>query len=203
MAIASSELTILNELAKITAIHCEWIAIADIVSEHVNNPEFSALYRRMLAALDPCYRFTIDTLSPFAALSTLPSFARGFEELYSDYQKKYLLEASKPRHAADQTHEVFIEIMQRREFSTTYPLLKRTFDRLDYFVDKYVNNDAWLVMSIDTILKRLSRFLNEVAELNVRDQEEAFLIYHALMQNIERYLAFMSATATLHIRPSN
>jgi hypothetical protein len=195
MAIASAELTILNELAKITATRCEWLAIAATVTLHIRNPEFSAQYQRLLDALDPCYQFTNDMLSPFTRLSTLRQFENNFANLYDDYQQGYLLAASKPRHAADQAYEIFLGLMQRREFSTTFPLLQRTFDRLDYFVDKYVTNDAWLVMSIDAILKRLSRFLHEVAELKGRDQEESFLIYNTLMQDVAPYLQLLNSRA--------
>ncbi len=193
MAIVSTELTILNELAKVCATWCEWLAIADIVELHIRDAEFCAQYRRMLGELESCYRFTENLLAPFIALATQQHFDEAFDPLHGSYQQRYLLEASTPRHAADRAYEVFLGLLQRKEFKTTYPLLKRTFDRLDYFVDKYVTNDAWLVMSIDAILKRLSRFLLEVADLKKMDAEEAFQVYLALMASIARLLDLMKA----------
>ena len=188
MAIVSNELTILNELAKVVATRCEWLAIGDIVNQHIRDAEFIAQYRRMGAELAQCYDFIENLLAPFVALATPEKFELAFARLHDDYQKSYLIEASKPRHAADRAYEVFLGLSQRKEFKTSYPLLKRTFDRLDYFVDKYVTNDAWLVMGIETMLKRLSRFLYEVADLKKIDREEAFMVYRALMVSIECFL---------------
>ena len=191
MAVVSNELTILNELAKVAATQCEWQAIAAILNQHIRDTEFVEQYRRMSAELAQCYRFVESILTPFVALATPEQFERAFMQLHDDYQKSYLLEASKPRHAVDRAYEVCLGLLQRKEFKTNYPLLKRTFDRLDYFVDKYVTNDTWLVMSIETVLKRLSRFLYEVADLYKGDREEAFQVYRALMLAIERLLSLV------------
>lgn len=188
MAIVSTELTLLNELAKVAATQCEWLSIAAVVTKHIRDAGFVAQYRRMSAELETCYRFTEAIFARFVAVATFEQFERAFDRLNDEYQQNYLFEASEPRRAADRAYEIFLGILQRKQFKTTYPLLKRTFDRLDYFVDKYVTNDAWLVMSIDAMLKRMSRFLHEVAELRKVDREEAFLVYRALMLSIERFL---------------
>lgn len=191
MAVVSNELTILNELAKVVATQHEWLAIADILNQLIRDAEFIEQYQRMGAELAQCYRFIENLFAPFVALTTQEKFEQAFVQLHDDYQKNYLLAASKPRHAADRSYEVCLGLLQRKESKTSYPLLKRTFDRLDYFVDKYVTNDTWLVMSIETVLKRLSRFLNEVADLYKGDREEAFLVYRALMIGIERFISLI------------
>ncbi len=188
----STELIILSELAKVTAIQSECDAIAAIVDQHIGNAEFVGPFHRMIDEINECFRFVEEKFAPFIALSTQREFDEFFDTLSASYQKSYLSEVSKPRHMADRAFELSIVVMQRKEFKTSYPLLKRTFDRLDYLLDKYVTNDAWLVMSIDSMLRRMSRFLNEVAELKKFDGEESFLTYHTLMLGIGRYLTLLS-----------
>ncbi|MFT3931159.1 MAG: hypothetical protein QM709_12775 [Spongiibacteraceae bacterium] len=188
MSIVSTELTLLNELAKVTATQREWLSIAEVIQSQIGDDGFLEPYRRMEGELMQCYRFIEKLFEPFLAISKLDQFDSVFVSLSENYQKSYLIDLSKPRHAADRAYEVFLGLLQRKEFKTGYPLLKRTFDRLDYFVDKYVTNDAWLVMSIDSMLRRLSRFLHDIADLRKVDREEAFLVYRSLMISVEHYL---------------
>jgi hypothetical protein len=135
-------------------------------------------------------------LSPFVTLHQQVSsgeaeFDQGFDELLLAYQQSYLAEASIPRHYADEAFEHFILIQQSKEFSTGYPLLKHSFDRLDYIIDKFITNDAWLVMSIETVMKRLARWLNDVADIKKADIDDAWWMYRGLMKGIEAYLPLL------------
>jgi hypothetical protein len=78
-----------------------------------------------------------------------------------------------------------------KETQTAYPLLKRTFTRLDEFIDKWITNDAWLAMSIENLLKMLHNFLNEVAELKQKDPTDAFTIFQAAMVALRPYFALL------------
>ncbi|MGR8999990.1 MAG: hypothetical protein ACU88J_13220, partial [Gammaproteobacteria bacterium] len=74
---------------------------------------------------------------------------------------------------------------------TAYPLLKRTFARLDEFIDKWITNDAWLAMSIENHVKMLYRFLTEIAELKQKDPTDAFTIFQAAMVALHPYYALL------------
>ena len=191
MATAGTELTMLNELGKVVATRYEWRALSDLIAQHIRDADFRGQYQRIDAEVSYCYAFTRELFAPFLALADQAAFERDFDRVNGDYQKIHLNETSRARHAADRAFEVFLMLSQRREFKTSYPLLRRTFDRLDYFVDKYVTNDAWLVMSIDVMIRRLSRFLYEVADLKKRDADEAFSVYRGLFDAVERFVALL------------
>lgn len=197
----STELILLKELAHVTASQSEWLNIASVVNQQIRNEEFSALFNRMVDEFLHGYRFVVETLQPFIELVDADEFATQFATLSSVYQKNYLLQASRPRHHADRAFELYLQLQQRRELKTGYPLLKRTFERLDYMVDKYVTNDAWLVMSVETIMKRLSRFLNEIGDLIRSDADDALLAYRGLMAPTQRYLTLLVQADGAQWRP--
>jgi hypothetical protein len=82
-------------------------------------------------------------------------------------------------------------LREYKETQTAYPLIKRTFARLDEFIDKWITNDSWLAMSIENLLKMLHRFLNEVAELKQKDPSDAFTIFQAVMGALRPYYALL------------
>ncbi|MDP2547101.1 MULTISPECIES: hypothetical protein [unclassified Oceanobacter] len=188
----NNELTILKELAVVSVTRAEWLEIHRTVAGHVPGSDFSQTFEAMVQDVLKVYDFVGDILSPFVALNSVAAFEAGFDSLMATYQAGYLAEASKPRHYCDDAYEHFIEIQQSKVFNTRYPLLKHTFDRLDYIVDKFIANDAWLVMSIETVMKRLSRWLNGIAELKKSDGEDAFWVYQGLMASICDYLQLLS-----------
>ncbi|MFK4751773.1 hypothetical protein [Oceanobacter antarcticus] len=184
----NNELTVLKELSTVTVTQAEWLEIGRTITSHLPKPEFLQTFNAMAGEVSKVYGFVIDTLTPFIELNSEPAFVENFDSLMVSYQASYLAEASKPRHYCDEAFEHFVEIQQSKEFSTSYPLLKHTFDRLDYIMDKYIANDAWVVMSIETVMKRLSRWLNAIAELKKVDSEDAFWVYQGLMKSIAEYL---------------
>jgi hypothetical protein len=192
----TNEITIFKELAVVTSNRAEWLDIVETVQGHIRRAEFVQTFTAMNTGVLRVYEFVATMLSPFVALYRQAStreavFDQGFDELLAAYQQSYLVEASIPRHYADEAFEHFILIQQSKEFSTGYPLLKHAFDRLDYIVDKFITNDAWLVMSIETVMKRLARWLNEVAEIKKADIDDAWWMYRGLIKGIEPYLPLL------------
>lgn len=173
------ELTVAKELANINMTASEWVALADMINRHIRNPDFSTLFNRMIAELAPCYDLVDEVLSPFFALESEQLFIERFDGCHQHYKEHFLHDASQPRKFADNAYETYLVLNTMKECKTGYPLLKRTFTRLDQFIDKWVTNDAWLAMNIDTMLKMLNRFLLEVAEFKQKDAEDAFLLLHS------------------------
>jgi hypothetical protein len=192
----TNEITIFKELAVVTSHRAEWLDIVETVQGHIRRAEFVQTFTAMNTEVLRVYGFVASMLSPFVTLHQQVSsgeveFDQGFDELLLAYQQSYLAEASIPRHYADEAFEHFILIQQSKEFSTGYPLLKHSFDRLDYIIDKFITNDAWLVMSIETVMKRLARWLNDVADIKKADIDDAWWMYRGLMKGIEPYLPLL------------
>ncbi|WP_432695694.1 hypothetical protein ACQUQP_14230 [Marinobacterium sp. YM272] len=185
------ELTLIREMTSVCATASEWDGIARTVNTLLRSGDFNQQFNLMVAELNKTYLMLGDTLSPFAELDSEQVFVDRFDALHEQYRGRYLMDVSQPRKFADETYEFYLLLKQTKEIRTNYPLLKRTFMRLDEFIDKWVTNDAWLAMSIDTLLKMLNRFFTEIAEMNKGDSEEAFLVYDALFAELRIYLALL------------
>lgn len=185
------ELTLIREMTSVCATASEWDGIARTVNTLLRSGDFNKQFNQMVAELNKTYVMLGDTLSPFAELDTEQRFADRFDALHEQYRGRYLLDVSQPRKFADETYEIYLLLQQTKEIRTNYPLLKRTFTRLDEFIDKWVTNDAWLAMSIDTLLKMLNRFFTEIGEMKKGDIEEAFLVYDAAFAEFRIYLALL------------
>ncbi len=185
------ELTLIREMTSVCATASEWDGIARTVNTLLRSGDFNSQFNQMVAELNKTYVMLGDTLSPFADLNTEQAFCDQFDALHEQYRGTYLLDVSQPRKFADETYEIYLLLKQTKEIRTNYPLLKRTFTRLDEFIDKWVTNDAWLAMSIDTLLKMLNRFFTEIGEMKRGDPEEAFLVYDAAFAELRIYLALL------------
>jgi hypothetical protein len=118
-------------------------------------------------------------------------FCEKFDSTHANYKATYLSITNRPRVASEQAYFEYMLLREFKETQTDYPLLKRTFVRLDEFIDKWITNDAWLAMSIENHLKLLHRFLNEVAELKQKDPTDAFIIFQAAMVTLRPYYALL------------
>lgn len=182
---------ILKDLAVVTATRQEWQGIAAAINHYMSANDFIVPFNRMVSELEMVFTFLQSRLQPYLALTEQEIFDTQFDPLNQQYQETYLDSVSKPRHAADACYEAYLLLVPMREMKTGYPPVRHVLARLDYMVDKYVTNDAWLVMHIDAAIRRLSKFFNEVAALKKVDSEDAFGIYHSLMERIRLYLGLL------------
>ena len=182
------EFTIVKEMAVISATLCELAAVNRIICEEIGSPDFHREYRDLLGDITNSYLVVDTALSPLTALRTLAEFRDRFDSVHRHYSDTYQAALSEPRINAEFTYEKYLQFRKRRELATSYPVLKRTFSRLHDFIDKWIDNDIWLAMCIDTQLKMLNRLLNEVAEQKSRDEETAFHLYHSAVGNLPPYL---------------
>jgi hypothetical protein len=175
------ELNIVRELATVCVTTSELIAIENLIKGELKKPAFTEQFDKLLRAIDACYAVTLHNLQPWLDMTTESEFCEKFETAHAEYKATYQTTTNKPRLASEQAYLEYMLLREHKETQTPYPLLKRTFTRLDEFIDKWVTNDAWLAMTIENLLKMLHRFLNEVAELKLKDPADAFLIFQALM----------------------
>jgi hypothetical protein len=145
----------------------------------------------MAGSIGECYGITVANLQPWLEMTNETEFCEKFDSAYADYKATYLSITNRPRVASEQAYIEYMALREYKETQTAYPLLKRTFERLDEFIDKWVTNDAWLAMTIENLLKMLYRFLTEVAELKQKDPTDGFTIYQALMVAFRPYYALL------------
>ncbi|TVZ38800.1 hypothetical protein P886_3182 [Alteromonadaceae bacterium 2753L.S.0a.02] len=178
------ELKICKELATLNATAIEWQGLSSIVNSTLPDSDFRRLYNEMIAALPGCYGVVVEALAPLTAIDSYEKFETQFDTAQQEYQQTFLQYASKPRHFTESAHEHYLELSTMKDIKTSYPLLKRTFANLYEFMDKWVTNDAWIVMSGDVVFKSTNRLLLEIVTFKKQDVDEAWLIYKTAFTGI-------------------
>ncbi|MGD9000806.1 MAG: hypothetical protein PVF75_10350, partial [Granulosicoccaceae bacterium] len=180
-----------KELASISMTLTELSSIARLVNSEIRNGEFNTHFNKMVADIAKSYDVVTINLSALAEPDSASSFVDKFDDRHAAYTACYLTEISKPRSCADDAYEEYLVLKTLKESKTSFPLLKRTFARLDQFVDKWITNDAWLAMSIDNLFKRLQSLLNEIAALKKKDADDAYLVFSSAFNGFSAYLALI------------
>lgn len=182
------ELIVVEELASINVTLTEISSISRIINDQIKDNTFSRNFNKMIDEVAKSYDVVISNLQPLSELESEALFVEQFDDRHAAYTACYLKEVSKPRTYTDEAYEDYLVLKTLKQSKTGYPLLKRTFERLDQFVDKWVTNDAWLAMNIDILFKRLQQLLNEVAALKNKDPGDAFLIYRSAFIDFDKYI---------------
>ncbi len=185
------ELNIVRELVTVCVTASELTAIENLIKGELAMPAFVEQFDKMADAISECYAITAANLQPWLDINTESKFCEKFDAAHADYKATYLGITNRPRVACDQAYKEYMLLKEFKETQTAYPLLKRSFVRLDEFIDKWITNDAWLAMTIENLFKMLNRFLNEVAELKQKDPTDAFTIYQAAMVALQPYYAVL------------
>jgi hypothetical protein len=185
------ELNIVRNLATVCVTVSELAAIENLIKGELKNPAFVEQFDKMAGAIGECYGVIAAKVQPWLEITNETEFCEKFDSTHADYKATYLSITNQPRVASEQAYIEYMALRNYKETQTAYPLLKRTFARLDEFIDKWITNDAWLAMSIENLLKMLHRFLNEVAEFKQKDPTDAFTIFQAAMVALRPYYAML------------
>ena len=185
------ELNIIRELATVCVTASELTAIENLIKGELNKPAIVEQFNKMTDAISVCYAVTAANILPWLEMTNETEFCEKFDAAHADYKATYLSVNNRLRVASDQAYIEYTLLREYKETQTAFPLLKRSFARLDEFIDKWITNDAWLAMTTENLLKMLHRFLNEVADLKQKDPTDAFTIFHATIVALHPYFALI------------
>lgn len=185
------ELNLIRELATVCVTASELAAIENLIKGELTNPAFVEQFDKMAGVIGECYSVTVANVQSWLEMTNETEFCEKFDSAYADYKATYLSITNRPRVVSEQAYIEYMALREYKETQTAYPLLKRTFARLDEFIDKWITNDAWLAMSIENHVKMLYRFLTEIAELKQKDPTDAFTIFQAAMVALRPYHALL------------
>ncbi len=185
------EFVVTKELGNIAATQTEFAAITRTINGEIGPGPFSTLFNTLMARMADTYAVVTDTLQPFMTLDSEATFNSGFDAVITSYRGTYLRQISKARTLTVDAYDDYEHLVCMREAKTGYPLLKRTFARLAELTDKWIANDYWLAMSIDTLFKMLPRLLQEIEDMKTKDPADAYLIYQAAFDDIDSHLALI------------
>ncbi|RLT96899.1 hypothetical protein [Ketobacter sp.] len=182
------EFTLCKEAASIATTATELAAIQQTLISQIPQAEFQVALASVVAPLTDTYQALVYTLDPLFSIKSESDFHSAFPGAWDQYQQRFKEKNGIPRRCVESAYEAYLVFSQRKEAKTGFPILRRTFDRLVNYIDRYVDNDSWLLMNIDNVYKMLNLLLGEINELNQRDPEEAWFIYD---QAMEAVLPFM------------
>ena len=185
------EYKINEELATITTIANELLSITRAITGLVRNNDFLECFNGIIREINKSFPVVLDSFIPFTALDSEQAFEQGFDDCYETFKAGYLMEASKPRRYCDSVYDTYILMQKTKEAKSQFPILKRSFARLETLYDKWITNDAMLAMSIDGVLKLQNRLLNEIAEMKSKDVEDAYMVFSAAMGDFVGYLTLI------------
>ena len=185
-----------EELATITVTATELLSVSKTIAGLIKAPEFSRRFAEIISEINKSYAVVNDSFAPFCELDSEEKFARQFDEKLAAFKGGYLMDVSKPRRYCDNVYDAYIAMQQTQEAKTTFPMLKRSFSRLDTLYDKWISNDAFLPMSIDGVLKLKNRLLNEIAEMKRKNVEDAYIIFSAAFEDFHDYLTIINNKST-------
>ncbi len=188
------EFTITKDMATVSSTISELKAINALICEEIGSEDFRRQYDSLLFDVLNTYRVVLNILKPLTCVNSLDSFHVKFDNLQQCYSENYQSALSEPRINAEFTFEKYLQFRKRRETKTSYPPLKRTFSRLHDYIDKWIDNDIWLAMTIDTLLKMLNRFLTEVGDIKKSDEESAYHLYQSCLGNIPAFLHIIASS---------
>lgn len=171
------EFKIVKELATVSATAVELAAVDKIVRAEIPSPDFRREYDFLIADIRHTYQTVLDILQPLMAIQESEDFNAHFGEVHRWYKDNYQKALSEPRIYAEYTFEKYLQFRKRKETRTSYPALKAAFGRLQDLIDKWIDNDIWLAMCIDIVLKQVNLLLDDVAEAKKRDAEEALALF--------------------------
>lgn len=192
-----TELNCLKDLASVSIAATELSAVDEVITNHLSNPIFMQQYNALIQDITNTFQVVLDNLTPIVSLHSRQQFEESFDHYFQIYADCYLKEISKPRVNAELTYEKYLQFRKLKEVNTGFPLLKRNFTRLHDLIDKWLDNDIWLAMYIDSLFKMFARLLNEVNEIKKSDVEDAYIIFHSGLPSFGPYLDIISTSLTL------
>lgn len=186
-----TELTILKELGTISMTSAELAAVTKIIREEIDAKEFRTELHSLLSDMVNTYQLVVDIFTPFTEISTQRQFKTQFSDTFQRYSDEFNQNLSIPRVNAEFTFEKTLQFRKLTPVKTSYPILKRAFARLLEYIDKWHDNDIWLSMSIDMLMKMVLRLMNEVNDIQKKDTEQAFLLYESSASHYRGFLAII------------
>lgn len=177
-----------EELASIAVTSTELLATSRSVVEYLKAKDFIDSFANIILEINRSYPVVINAFQPFNQLLTIDSFEQTFDDLHKNFKDSYLLDISKPRKFCDNVYDDYIAMQQMKEAKTGFPPVKSNFIRLNELYDKWINNDAYLAMSIDSAIKLENILLSDITNEKNIDLEDAYNLCKSTFNDFTDYL---------------
>jgi len=185
-----------EELAAVAVTSTELHSISNTVHHYLKKSDFIRDFGNIICEINKSYFVLTESFSDFYTINSEDIFSNAFNATHQAFKDAYLLEINKPRKYCDNVYELYREMLLRKEAKTSFPPLKNNFTRLNNLYEKWIDNDAYLAMSIDRVLKLKNNWLTEIYEMKKIDEEDAYLIFRSSLNDFFHYLNITENNAT-------
>ncbi len=189
-----AEFMALKEMGTISATATELAAVNALICEETGPGDFQAQYQDLLSDVLNTYRLILSSLTPLTAMTDRAAFKEGLALMVAEFSTSLPVTTNEARNNAEFTYEKNLQFRKRAEVKTSYPILKNAFSRLHDYIDKWIDNDIWLVMSLDNLLKRLLRHLEDVQAMQGKDNEMAYAMYLSCAGQLAPYVSLIQTS---------
>lgn len=172
-----------EDLAGVSVSAIELLSVTRALSKTIPNKDTRSLLHRIIAEINKSFGVVHDSFAPFYQIDSEAVFMEKFDQCLEDFKSNYLLDVSKPRKFCDNVYDNYIQLQHCKEFKSSFPILKRNFERLETHYDKWISNDNFLGLAIDGVLKQKNLLLSHIAERKPKDEEDAWLIFQSAFED--------------------
>jgi len=184
-------------MATVSATATELRAVAEALYVTSHKQEFKQELTSLLDEILQSYEVVLEHFQPLCAFNDPVVFEKGFPQLAQAFADDYLTVISLPRIYAELTFQKHLQFWKLKETQTKHPLLSNLFTRLKAFIDKWIDNDIYLAMTIDSLFKSAHRVVGEVNELLLQDAELGYLAYQCSLGQLTAYLNIIQVHVTV------
>lgn len=188
-----TELNLLKELSTITITCGELASVTEILRQEISNPSFQQDFDDLMLDMEGNYEVVLENLLPLLQFHNQQDFTDHFDAISISYSERYLREVSRPRILVENTFHKYLQFRKRKEVQTKYPILRAAFSRLHDYIDKWIDNDIWLAMTIDIVFKYTNNWLQEIVEMKKKDEEMGYRLYQSMQGNFLSQLTLIEA----------
>lgn len=188
----SNEFKLLKDIATISATLAELQAVDTLITDEIASEQFLSEYNSLLFDVLNTYRALNIMLNPLLGIQSSEAFHRDFAPAATTFSDNFQSVLSESRINAEHTFQKYLQFRKRRETKTSYPSLRRAFPRLHAFIDKWIDNDIWLALTLDSLLKRLNRMLAELLDTAAKDPEQAYQLFCSFSLALNTYANMLS-----------
>lgn len=188
----ASELNAIKDLSTICATGSEVANVVFQLRQTARSASFRQELNDLVIDIADSYGVVFDNFSALSGFNTEQEFAECFAGLAAEYESRYLLEISKPRAFSELTFQKNLQFWKLKESKTRHPLLMGLFARLKAYIDKWIDNDLWLAMTIDSFFKSSFQIIKTTESLLEKDSELGYMYYCSSLRCYKPFLTIIA-----------
>jgi hypothetical protein len=152
----------------------DFVAVVGRLTGAVQEEAVRASLKDMIAEVRKSYETAVDVFTPFFAIDSREKFQADFATRYAEFNNKYLRDKNYIKTSSHIVSNKILEVLQRQKYREGWPILGRSYDRLQRLGAEWIGSDEQLGQSMDTLLKGLDVSLKRITERKQYDPDDAF-----------------------------